>query len=36
LLGFLHGISRNPRRLRRSATPGSQGEYQNAQDFHMT
>src|SRR5439155_8107 len=36
LLSFLDGISRIPSRLRRNATPSNEGQYENAQGFHLT
>jgi len=36
LLGFLYGVSRIPSRLGPNATPGNEGQYENAQDFHPT
>ena len=36
MLGFLHGMSRIPSRLRRNATPSYEGESEDARDFHLT
>src|SRR5436309_9489995 len=36
LFGFLHCVSRNPSRFRRNATPSNEGQYENAQGFHLT
>jgi len=36
LFGFLHCVSRIPSRFRRNATPSNEGQYENAQGFHLT
>jgi len=36
LLGFLHGISRIPSQFGCNAKTRDQGEYENAEDFHLS